>query len=135
MHFQASDNKGHNFLNLCNDKMQTITLSIAKGGLWLKYFGHLNTLCIRTIVNYAPIGEYQLRFFPKENFECLYGSYLIELRQYIFHECRRYNNYWNPRRDSIAHFILFLEFNNSAFSFKDSITKIVLCSWIALSFF
>ena len=70
------------------------------------------------IVNYTLIGEYWLRFFPRENFVCLYGAYPIESRRHILHKCKQFNNYWNLRRDTIAHFILFLEFNNSAFSFE-----------------
>jgi len=61
IHFQASDNKGQHVLELCNDDMQLITPSIAKGGPWLKYFGHLNSLCARAsraIVNHTPIGKY-----------------------------------------------------------------------------
>ena len=83
MHFQASDDKGQNCLELCDDDMQTITPLIAKGGLWLKYFEHLNSLytrALRAIVNHASIGEYQLRFFPKKKFECSCGSYPIESR-------------------------------------------------------
>ena len=70
------------------------------------------------IVNHASIGEYQLRFYPRENFMCPYGAYPIELKRHILHKCKQFNNYWNPRRDTIAHFILFLEFNSSAFSFE-----------------
>jgi len=61
MRFQAPDDKGQYFLKLCNDNIQSIILSIAKGGLWLKYFGHSNLLCIkvsRAIVNHVPIGKY-----------------------------------------------------------------------------
>ena len=125
MHFQASDDKGWHFLELCDDNIQPIILSIAKDRLWLKYFGHSNLLCARAsraIVNHTLINEYHLRFFFKEKFECLYSLYPIESKQYILHECRRYNNYWNPRWDTIAHFTLFLEFNSSVFSFRDSIT-------------
>jgi len=46
----------------------------------------------------------------------------IESRHHILHSCRRFNNYWNPRRDSIAHFMLFLEFNSNTFTFDDRIT-------------
>ena len=71
-----------------------------------------------TIINHASIGKYRLRFFPKENFSCSCSLYPIESWQYILYDCRRFNNYWNLRRDSIGHFILFLEFNSRAFSFK-----------------
>ena len=59
--FQASDNKGRNFLDLLDDDLNFIEPSYSKGRLWLKYFSHLNLLCarvMRAIVNHAPIGEY-----------------------------------------------------------------------------
>jgi len=124
MQFQASDDKGRHFLELLNDNSNPIEPSIAKGGPWLKYFGHSNLLCARAsrvIVNHAPIGEYCLRFFPREEFKCPCRLYPIKTRQHILHECRRYNNYWNPRRDSKAHFTLFLQSNGNAFSFEDGI--------------
>ena len=64
-----------------------------------------NFLCVkvtRVITNYASIGEYYLRFFPKENFCCLYGYYPIESRYYIFHKYRRYNNSWNSNKCHIS---------------------------------
>ena len=87
----------------------------SKGGTWLKYFGHSNSLCVRVtiaIVNHALIDEYRLRFFPQEDFKCLCSNYPIETRCHILHDCKRYNKYWNPRRDMISHFTLFLEFNS-----------------------
>ena len=96
-----------------------------KSRLWLKFFGHSNSLCTRVtrvIVNHAPISKYRLRFFSREDFSYLCGSYLIESRCYILYECKRFNVYWNLRRDSISHFVLFLEFNSRAFSFKTAIT-------------
>ena len=125
MTFQASDDKGVHFLELLDDNLNIIEPTYRKGGSWLKYFGHSNLLCARAtraIVNHAPIGEYWLRFFPRENFVCPCGDYPIETRRHILHECKKYNNYWNPRRDTLAHFILFLEFNSNAFSFGESIT-------------
>ena len=120
MTFQALDAKGWHFLELLDDNLKPIELSYAKGGLWLKTFGHSNPLCARAsrvIVNHAPIGEYHLRFFPREEFKFLCSLYPIESRRHIPHECKRYNNYWNLRRDTLSHFMLFLEFNSSAFSF------------------
>jgi len=83
-----------------DDDLNPIKLSYAKGRLWLKVFGHSNLLCaraLRAIVNHAPIEEYHLRFFPKEEFKCLYSLYPIELRKHSLHNCTRYNNYWNLR--------------------------------------
>jgi len=78
------------------------------------------TLCTkvtRVIVNHSSIGEYQLIFFLREELTCLYGEYSIEMRRHICYECKRFNNYWNLRRDIISYFTLFLEFNSDAFSF------------------
>ena len=112
-------------MKLLDNNLLPIKPLLANGGLWLKYFGHSNLLCIRAtrvIVNHVLIGKYRLRFFSWEEFKCLYSLYPIKTKHYILHKYRRYNNYWNPRRDTIAHFILFLEFNSRAFSFRECIT-------------
>jgi len=125
MTFQALDLKEHQFLELCDEDKNPLEPSYSKGSTWLKYFGHLNSLCARAtraIVNHAPIGEYRLRFLHQEDFSCPCGDYPIETRCHILHDCRRFNKYWNLRRDLIGHFILFLEFNHGAFLFEDAIT-------------
>ena len=125
MSFQALDEKGYQFLELLNDNNNLLELTYSKGGLWLKYFGHSNLLytrAIRAIVNYAPIGEYQLRFFPWKEFKYSCNNYPIKTRHHILFDCTRYNEYWNLRRDMISHFILFLKFNSSVFLFGESIT-------------
>jgi len=88
--FQASNIKGNQFLDLLDDDNNTIEPFYVKGGSWLKIFGHSNSLCVcatRAITNHAPIGEYRLRFFLREEFKCLCGLYLIESRCHILHEC------------------------------------------------
>jgi len=120
--FQTSDLKERNFLKLLDSDSQPLVPLNIRGGSWLQHFGHSNLLCTRAtraIINHAPIGEYRLRFFPKENFSCPCGLYPIKSRRHILYDCRRFNNYWNPRRDSIGHFTLFLEFNSRAFSFEE----------------
>jgi len=122
MTFQASDTKGKHFLDLIDVDDKPIEPLYSKGSSWLKFFGHSNSLCARAsraITNHALISEYRIRFFPKEDFSCLCGSYPIESRHHILHECRRFNNYWNPRRDLISYFVLFLEFNLGAFAFRN----------------
>ena len=124
MMFQTSDLKGNQFLDLLNNNNNIIELSYVKGGSWLKTFGHSNSLCVcatRAITNHAPIGKYRLRFFPREEFKCPCGLYPIESRCHILHECGRFNGYWNLRRDSLGHFVMFLETNPSAFTFSDSL--------------
>ena len=123
MTFQASDLKVSQFLDLLNVDFNIIEPCYTKGGPWLKLFGHLNSLCayaMRAITNHAPIGKYRLRFFPREEFKYPCGLYPIELRWHIFHECRRFNRYWNPRWDSLNHFVMFLEANPNAFTFNDN---------------
>ena len=120
MTFQVSDSKGRNFLNLLNDDLYLIKLSCAKSGPWLSHFGHSNSLCAwasRAITNYTPIEEYWLRFFPRESFTCPCGIYSIKIRWYILYEYHKFNNYWNPRWNMLAHFYLFLQFNPSTFAF------------------
>jgi len=112
-------------LDLLDDDLQPIELSYSKGELWLKNFGHSNLLytrATRAIINHAPIEEYQLCFFPQEEFKCSCKLYPIKTCYHILYKCRRYNNYWNLRHDTIGHFTFFLEFNSNAFSFGDSIT-------------
>jgi len=124
MSFQASDGKGQHILDFFDENLKLIKPLYSKRGLWLRYFSHSNSLCVqalRAIVNYTSISKYRLRFFPYEKFKCPCDLYPIEIRRHILYEYRRYNNYWNPRRDTISHFTLFLEFNNSAFSFRESI--------------
>ena len=123
MTFQVLDGKWKHFLDLSDDNFNTIEPAYTKGGPWLQVFGHSNLLCARAtraITNYAPIGEYWLRFFPNEDFKYPYNNYPIELRRHILHECRRFNGYWNPRRDSLNHFTMFLITNPNTFTFIDS---------------
>ena len=61
--FKASDDKGRNFMDLLDDNLNSIKPTYVKGELWLKYFGHSNSLyarATRAIVNHTSIGEYQL---------------------------------------------------------------------------
>ena len=123
--FQVSDFKRNYFLDLLDDGFLSIKLTYMKNGTWLKSIRHSNSLCTRAtreITNHIPIGKYHLRFFLKENFSCLCGCYPIKSRQYIPHEYRRYNNYWNTNRKSLIHFIAFLEFNSGIFFFYKEIT-------------
>jgi len=124
MMFQASNLKENQFLDLVDDDNNIIKPTYIKGGLWLKIFGYSNSLCTHTtraITNHAPIGKFRLRLFPRKEFKCPYNQYPIETRCHILHECGRFNRYWNPRRDSLSHFIMFLVFNPSAFSFLNSL--------------
>jgi len=77
---------------------------------------------MRAIVNHTPVSEYRLRFFLREEFKCPCSLHSIELRHHILHEYRRFNEYWHPRKDTLSHFILFLEYNSSAFAFNNAIT-------------
>ena len=124
MIFQASNLKGNQFLDLVDNDNNIIEPTYVKGGSWLKVFGHLNSLyayATRAITNHAPISKFRLKFFPRKEFKCPYDQYPIKTRCYILHECGRFNEYWNPRRDSLSYFIMFLVFNPSAFSFLNSL--------------
>jgi len=96
MIFQVSDEKEHLFLKLLNNNNKSLEPIYSKGRTWLKYFDHSTSLCVRAtraIVNHTPIGKYWLRFFPLEDFKCLYKTYSIETRHYILFDCERYNEY------------------------------------------
>ena len=102
----------------------------------MENFGFSNSLCAQAtwaITNHAPIGEYHLCFFPRENFKCPCGLYPIETKHHILYDCRRFNKGWNSRRETISQFISFLENNLNAFSKGESITK-ALHSQIAIIF-
>ena len=125
MTFQASDLRWHQFLKLIDNENNLIEPSYMNSGLYLKYFEHSNSLCTRAmkaIVNHAPIGEYKVRFFLRKEFKCSCSLYPIKLRQHILYEYKRFNRYWNLRRDTLSHIILFLEFKSSAFAFNNAIT-------------
>jgi len=120
MMFQASDGKRKQFLDLLDDNSNTIKPSYVKGGLWLQAFGQSNSLCMhatRALTNHAPIGEYRLRFFYREEFKYPCSVYSIESRRHILHDCSRFNGYWNPRRNSLSHFVMFLKTNPNVFAF------------------
>jgi len=127
MTFQALDGKRRHFLDLLDDNFNIIKPLYIKGGLWLQFFGHSNSLCVhatRAITNHTPIGEYRLMFFPSEEFKCPCGNYPVESRRHIFHDYMRFNGYWNPRQDSLSHFVMFLVVNPNTFVFIDSVTLI-----------
>jgi len=129
MTFQASDCKGRQFLNLLDENFNVIKLSYTKEGPWLESFGQSNSLCThatRAITNHAPIGEYKLRFFLNEEFKCPCEVYPIESRRHILHDCRRFNGHWNPRRDSLNYFVMFLKVNPDAFTFIDNSSLTVI---------
>ena len=89
--------------------------------------GHSNSLCaqaIRAITNHAPIGEYRLRFFPNSEFSCSCNEYPIKTRRHILFDCNRFNGYWNPRRDTLKYFVMFLNANPNAFAFNNSLVSI-----------
>jgi len=123
MTFQASNGKENQFLDLLDDNSCVIEPSYVKEGPWLQLFGHSNLLCVcvlRAITNHALIGEYRLRFFLRKEFKCLCGVYPIESRRYILYDCSRFNSYWNLRRDSLSHFVIFLKANSNTFAFLDN---------------
>ena len=125
MMFQVSDLKRKNFLDLIDSNNNLLEPLYIKDGLWLQNFGHSNSLCMRAsraITNYVLIGKYRLRFFLNEEFKCPCGQYSIKSRCYILYEYKRFNKYWNLRRDSIAHFVMFLDYNPNAFAFSNDIT-------------
>jgi len=121
--FQALDGKEKHFLDLVDNNLNIIESAYTKGRSWLQVFGHSNSLCAhatRAITNHAPIDEYWLRFFPNKDFKYPCNDYPIESRRHILHECRRFNGYWNLRRDSLNHFTMFLITNPNAFTFTDN---------------
>ena len=126
MTFQASDFKRNHFLDLLDNNYLSIKPTYMKDSAQLKLLDHSNSLCAR-VTNHIPIGEYHLSLFSNKNFNCLCRSYLIKSRHYILHEYRRFNNYWNPNREFLSHFVVFLEFNPNTFFFHERITWQQFC--------
>ena len=125
MTFQMSDHRVNHFLKLLDNKYLSIKLIYIKGSSWLKQFSYLNFLYIRAtraIINYTPMKEYCLRFFPRINFKYLCELYPIESKQHILYEYRKYNKYWNSNKVFLNHFVAFLEYNPRAFSFYKEIS-------------
>ena len=86
-------------------------------------YSRLDTLYVctlRAITNHTPIREYRLRFFPREEFKYPCDMYPIKSRRHILHDCTRFNSYWNPRRDSLSYFVMFLKVNLNTFAFLDN---------------
>ena len=125
MTFQVSDIKGKQFLDLINSNNNLLELSYIKGGPWLQNFGHSNSLyarAFRAITNHILTGKYRLRFFSREEFRYPCSQYPIESSHHILHKCKRFNKYWNLRRDLVAHFVMFLKHNSNVFAFPNIIT-------------
>lgn len=96
IYFQVSEYKGKNFLDLNDDDNQPICPTYFKGDAWLKHFGFSNLICMcitRLVTNHAPIGEYRLRFLPKELFIYTYRDYPIKTRRHILFDCTWYNKF------------------------------------------
>ena len=123
MTFQALDGKEKQFLDLLDDNLNAIEPSYVKEGPWLQALEQSNSLCMctmRAITNHTPIEEYRLRFFPREEFQCPCSMYPIKSRRHILHDCSRFNSYWNPRRDSLSYFVIFLKTNPNMFAFLNN---------------
>ena len=60
----------------------------------------------RAITNHAPISEYYLKFFPREDFSYLCGFYPIETRCHVLHNCGRFNKIWNLIRNILNQVIV-----------------------------
>ena len=95
--FKTLNLKG-NFIKLLNNDLSDIKPFYTKEGPWIEAFGFSNLLCTQatwTITNHAPIEEYRLYFFPKEEFKCSCGLYPIKTHYHILYNCRRFNKGWN----------------------------------------
>ena len=83
MIFQVSELKNNYFLDLLDNELYIIELLYTKRDPQIKQFGCLNLLCaraMRAIMNYAPAGEYCLKFFLRKSFSCLCEVQPIETK-------------------------------------------------------
>ena len=87
MTFQASDERRRQFLDLVDDNLNIIKPSYTKGGSWLQFFRHSNSLCactMRAITNHTLIGKYRLRFFPVKSLSVHIKTILLNQEDTFF---------------------------------------------------
>ena len=120
--FKESRKKGQLFLDFEDDNEKVIKPTYAKGGSWLPHIGISNSVCARftcMMTRYAPIGEYQQRFFPNSPTQCPCGEVDVQTREHIFMQCKLYNAALRPRDICISSFVEFVVGNPTSFCFDN----------------
>jgi hypothetical protein len=115
------NNPGSRFLHLRDLGDRLLWPTYVNGGAWLKQFPSLSltTRVVRAITAHAPIGEYQLFFFPTELHSCRHCGAHLEMREHILYECPHYMRRMQDEFMAIGYFQWFLDDNLDAFMFKD----------------
>jgi len=99
--FKDSKKKGQLFLEFEDNNECVIKPTYTKGGLWLLHIGISNSVCTRftcMILEHAPIGEYQQRFFPNTAIHCPCGKVDVKIREHIFMQCKQYEATLCPKK-------------------------------------
>jgi len=120
--FTTNPKRGQCFLDFENKNQKVIKPTYTKGGSWLPSIGFTNSLCAHftpMTTSYAPIGEYQQRFFPHLSISCPCGEAEIQTQEHIIMECNIYDPSTHPCNIIINSFVHFLVNNPSAFSFNN----------------
>ena len=99
MIFQVSNTKGRYFLELLDVELNPIELSYFKGGLWLKFFGHSNSLLSRSLmvdfIFYFLFLLYFIFYFP---FSFIF-LFLEQLRLgFISHTVTSVTSWWHSHK-------------------------------------
>ena len=88
------------------------TIQFLKFTVHLSYSSHNKSCFYRRIPTWI---------FPERRFQLSIWSLFYWIKTSHF-DCRRFNKYWNPKRDTIGQLIFFLKFSLNAFSFRENIT-------------
>ncbi|XP_006456644.1 hypothetical protein AGABI2DRAFT_146415 [Agaricus bisporus var. bisporus H97] len=123
--------KGNSWYDTTDKEGNEVLPSHLQGGPWFQSYQGVraadNSLLfarlMRVMCNHAPIGEYKVRFFPKEPYKsCQCDLKSPETRQHLLMVCplfvRRINHYDLDGITTIRGLILFLQDNPQAFSFE-----------------
>ncbi|EKM78177.1 hypothetical protein AGABI1DRAFT_93053 [Agaricus bisporus var. burnettii JB137-S8] len=123
--------KGNSWYEITDKEGNEVLPSHLQGGPWFQTYqgvkaandSPLFARLMRVMCNHAPIGEYRVRFFPKEPYKaCQCDLKSPETRQHLLMVCslfvRRINHYDLDGITTIRGLILFLQDNPQAFSFE-----------------
>jgi len=82
----VSDGRGRQFLNLVDDNLNVIESLYTKGGPWLQFFGHSNSLCARATRAITNHACYDLKSLGSDNKTTLVLSNTRELNKEPFYK-------------------------------------------------
>jgi len=127
MHFQVSNYKRRNFLNLNDNDNNFICPTYLKDRAWLKCFSLSNSLythITRLITNYTPISKYKQRFFPIHQSHAHVVILLLKQDHIFYMTANDTRSHGTQSKNLSKNVLTFLEFNPGTFCFQESIILI-----------